>query len=131
MNRFDERLPKTTSYRKEGKIFYIKHNSFLVTIEEGKAIADLLAYGIKDKSTTAMVIDNRQAKVAWSQELNELWSLDGHDIKPNDFKKTATLTNSVTAAMQINRISRAGGIGDLSKGFYSDLNEEVKVFLAL
>ncbi|MCH4889558.1 hypothetical protein EZV73_18395 [Acidaminobacter sp. JC074] len=131
MNRFDSRLPKTTSYWRQGKIFYIKHDSFLVSLEEGKAIADLLAYGIKDQETSAMVIDNRDSKGAWSQELNELWTLEGHNIQLSDFKKTATLTNSITAAMQINRISRAGGVSHMSKGFYSDLNDEVKDFLEI
>ena len=129
MNTFDSRLPKTTSYRRESRIFYIKHDNFMVSLEEGKAIAELLAYGIADKETDVMVIDNRDAGGAWPQELNELWSLEGTDFDSSQMKKTATLTNSMVAAMQINRIARNGGVSDVSKAFFSDLNDEVRAFL--
>lgn len=43
--------------------------------------------------------------------------------------KTTTLTNSHTAAMLMNRVARQLGVQDMTKGFYSDFNDEVKAFL--
>lgn len=36
--------------------------------------------------------------------------------------------NSVTAAMQINRLSKSSGTEHMSKAFYSNFNDEVKAF---
>jgi hypothetical protein len=127
-NAFDSRLPKTTTYWREGEIFVIKHTNFFVTLEEGTAIAELLMYGLQDPSTKAMLINNREAKGAWPAELNELWSNADQSIDL-PVKKTATLTNSAITTMQINRISKNGGMEEWSKGFNCDFNDEVREYL--
>lgn len=129
MNQFDSRLPKTTTYWKEDDIFWIKHNNFIVSMDEGKAIAELLMFAGLDKSTKAMIIDNREAKGAWPQDINDLWQFDESQLSQMPQKKVATLTNSVIAAMQINRVSKNNGITHLAKAFYSDVTDEVLAFL--
>ncbi|MFF2019726.1 hypothetical protein [Paenibacillus sp. NPDC058177] len=129
MYTFDNQLPKTTTYWKEGGIFYIKHASFRVTIEEAYAIAELLKASVKDQDTKAIVIDNREASGVWTPEVNKVWDDTTVGISDEIPKKFITLTNSVTAAMQINRISRRTGNENRSKAFYSEFNEEVKAFI--
>ncbi|MCH4887660.1 hypothetical protein EZV73_08750 [Acidaminobacter sp. JC074] len=129
MSTFDSRLPKTTTHWKEGQIFIIKHDSFRVTLEEGQAIAELLRYAIEDRSTKALLINNRQAKGAWSKEINELWEGGSNNTENLPVKKMATLTNSAITTMQINRISKSNGIEAWSKAFNSEFNDEVRDFL--
>lgn len=85
-------------------------------------------YGLKDPSTKGMLINNREAKGAWPAELNELWS-NADQVADLPVKRTATLTNSAITTMQINRISKAGGMEEWSKGFNYDFNNEVKEYL--
>jgi hypothetical protein len=129
MYTFDNQLPKTTTYWKEGEIFYIKHTSFRVTVEEAYVIAELLKASATDQDTKAIVIDNREASGVWTPEVNKVWDDTTVGISVGKPKKFVTLTNSVTAAMQINRISRRTGNENMSKAFYSDFNDEVKAFL--
>lgn len=129
MKTFDSRLPKTTTYWKDGQIFIIKHDSFMVSLEEGQAIAELLRFAMEDKSTKALLINNREAKGAWSKEINELWEGGSDNTENLPVKKMATLTNSAITTMQINRISKSNGIAEWSKAFNSEFNEEVKQFL--
>lgn len=129
MYKFDNQLPKTTTYWKERGIFYIKHTSFHVTMEEAYAIAELLKAALRDKDTKAVVIDNHEAKGVWTQEVNKIWEQVPIEVRNERPKKFVTLTNSVTAAMQINRLSRNSGIENISKAFYSDFNDEVKAFI--
>lgn len=126
---FDNKLPKTTTYWKEKDIFYIKHASFSVTMQEASAIAELLKTALRDKDTTAVVIDNHEAKGVWTQEVNKIWEHVPFEVRNERPKKFVTLTNSVTAAMQINRLSRSSGTENMSKAFYSDFNDEVKAFI--
>ncbi|PAB59292.1 hypothetical protein [Anaeromicrobium sediminis] len=128
-NTFDNKLPRTTTYWKEGEIFFIKHDSFRVSLEEGQAIAELLRFAMEDRSTKALLINNRQAKGAWSKEINELWEGGSENTANLPVKKMATLTNSVITTMQINRISKSNGIEKWSKAFNSEFNDEVKAFL--
>jgi hypothetical protein len=129
MYKFDNQLPKTTTYWKERGIFYIKHTSFRVTVEEAYAIAELLKASARDQDTKAIVIDNREANGVWTQEVNKIWDDVAVEVREGRPKKFVTLTNSVTAAMQINRISRSSGTEKMSKAFYSDFNDEVKAFI--
>ncbi|WP_105615414.1 hypothetical protein [Vallitalea okinawensis] len=128
MNSFDNKLPKTTSYWKENEMFFVKHKSFHVTLEEGKAIAELLQHAFSDTTTRALIIDNREAKGVWAQDINQLWS-DIEGIDTNNPKKVVTLTNSAIASMQINRISRNNNISSFSRAFFSDLTDEVYDFI--
>jgi ribosomal protein L31E len=103
--------------------------SFRVTMDEAYAIGELLKEAHRDKGTKAIVIDNREAKGAWTQEVNKVWmdvSLEVSNEKP---KKVVTLTSDVIAAMQINRLSKSNGAEQISKAFCSDFNEEVKAFI--
>lgn len=129
MYKFDNQLPKTTTYWKEKGIFYIKHTSFRVTVEEAYAIAELLKASLRDQDTRAVVIDNREAKGVWTQEVNKIWEEATVEVRDARSKKFVTLTNSVTATMQINRLSRSSGTENMSKAFYSDFNDEVKAFI--
>jgi len=129
MYKFDNQLPKTTTYWKDKGIFYIKHTSFRVTAEEAYAIAELLKVAAKDQEIKAIVIDNHEANGVWTQEVNKIWEEVAVQIRDGSPKKFVTLTNSVTAAMQINRISRSSGTENISKAFYSDFNDEVKAFI--
>lgn len=129
MYKFDNQLPKTTTYWKDKGIFYIKHTSFRVTMEEAYAIGDLLKASVKDLDTKAIVIDNREASGVWTQEVNKIWNDVTAEIRDGRPKKFVTLTNSVLAAMQINRLSRTSGTENMSKAFYSDFNDEVETFI--
>jgi hypothetical protein len=129
MYKFDNQLPKTTTYWKEKGIFYVKHTSFRVTVEEAYAIGELLKASARDQDTKAIVIDNREANGVWTQEVNKIWDEVAVEVRDGRPKKFVTLTNSVTAAMQINRISRSSGTENMSKAFYSDFNDEVKAFI--
>lgn len=128
-NMFDEKLPKTTTYWREGQLFVIKHESFRVSFEEGRAIAELLRYAMEDKSTKALLINNRKAKGAWSKEISKLWEGGSDNTSNLPVKKIATLTNSAITTMQINRISKSNGIENWSKAFACDFNDEIKEFL--
>jgi hypothetical protein len=129
MYKFYSQLPKTTTYWKDRGIFYVKHTSFRVTVEEAYAIGELLKVSVRDQDTKAIVIDNREANGVWTQEINKIWDEVSAEIRDERRKKFVTLTNSVTAAMQINRISRSSGTENMSKAFYSDFNDEVKAFI--
>lgn len=129
MYKFDNQLPKTTTYWKERGIFYIKHTSFRVIMEEAYAIGELLKVAFRDKDTRAVVIDNHEAQGVWTQEVNKVWEKVYVEVKDEKPKKTVTLTNSITAAMQINRLSKNSGTENISKAFYSDFNDEVKAFI--
>ncbi|MCT4631419.1 MAG: hypothetical protein N4A76_01630 [Firmicutes bacterium] len=128
-NVFDNRLPKTTTYWKEGEIFFIKHESFRVNLDEGQAIAELLRFAMEDKSTKALLVNNREAKGAWSKDINKLWEGGSDNTSNLPVKRMATLTNSIITTMQINRISKSNGIEEWSKAFNSEFNDEIKGFL--
>ncbi|WAA08815.1 hypothetical protein [Fervidibacillus albus] len=128
-NTFDDKLPKTTTYWIEGEIFFIKNTNFFVTLEEGKAMAELLIFAMQEKSTKAVVIDNREAKGAWPKEISQIWETDSRYINVISNKKMATLTNSAIKTLQTNRLSMEHGLATSSKAFNSDFNEEVKAFL--
>jgi hypothetical protein len=129
MNKFDAQLPKTTSYYKEKGIFFIKHSSFLVTMEEAYAIGELLKVAFRDKSTKAIVNDNREAKGAWTPEVNKVWAQVSDELKSEKPKKFITLTRDTVSMMQINRLSKNGGTEKISKAFCCDLNDEVMAFI--
>jgi|GEM_PF-1350813 len=131
MNKFDNRLPKTTTYKIEDDIFFIKNTNFFVNLEEGKAMAELLTYAMNDKSTKALVIDNREAKGAWPSEVSEIWESNPEYINSITNKKTATLTSSAVTTMQTNRLSKNHGLAHISRAFNSDFNDEVKKFLGI
>lgn len=126
---FDKRLPKTTKYWIEGNIFYIENKSFFVTLEEGKAMAELLLFAMNEKSTISLLIDNREAKGAWPKDISQIWETDERYLKSVQNKKTATLTSSTITTMQTNRLSKLYGMENVSKAFNSDFNDEVKEFL--
>ncbi|AIQ64690.1 hypothetical protein PSTEL_17835 [Paenibacillus stellifer] len=44
MTNFDLRLPDTTTYWKDGDIFFIKHTNFLISMEEAYAIGEMLKH---------------------------------------------------------------------------------------
>ena len=129
MYSFDNQLPKTTTYWKDGDVFYIKHTSFLITKDEAYGIAELLKAAHRDSSTKAIIIDNREAKGAWTQDINNIWMEVSEEIRDEKPKKYATLTDNVIAAMQINRLSKTNGTESMSKAFYSDFNDEVRAFI--
>jgi hypothetical protein len=129
MATFDPHLPKTTTYWKEDGIFFIKHSSFLITMEEAYAIGDLLKEAHRDKETYAIVINNREAKGAWTQEANKVWLEVSTEFNNEIPKKVATLTSDVVATMQINRLTRNNGAEKMSKAFCIDFDESVKSFL--
>ncbi|SDF68784.1 hypothetical protein SAMN04488542_11514 [Fontibacillus panacisegetis] len=129
MAKFDPLLPKTTTYWKVDGIFFIKHTNFFVTMEEAYAIGELLKEAHRDKETDAIVIDNREAKGAWTQEVNKVWIEVAMEVSNEIPKKVATLTSDVVAAMQINRLSRSNGTDKMSKAFCSDFDESVRAFL--
>ncbi|MBY9081592.1 hypothetical protein KIH86_04360 [Paenibacillus sp. HN-1] len=129
MTNFDLRLPNTTSYWKDGDIFFIKHTNFLISMEEAYAVGELLKEAHRDKSTSSIVIDNREAKGAWTQEVNKVWIEVSMEVSNEIPKKVVTLTRDVVAAMQINRLSRNNGTEKISKAFCSDFDESVKAFL--
>ncbi len=126
---FDNKLPKTTTYWSDGEIFYIKNTNFFVSLEEGKAMAELLMEAMNDPSTKALVIDNREAKGAWPKEISQIWESDARYVQTIGKKKTATLTSSAITTMQTNRLSKKHGFANTSKAFHSDFNDEVKRFL--
>lgn len=128
-NTFDQHLPKTTTYKKEGQFFVIKNSSFFVNFEEGKAMAELLVYAMNDKSTRALLIDNRDAKGAWPREISEIWEQDKRYINSILNKKIATLTSSAVTTMQTNRLSKDHGLENTSRAFNSEFTDEVKDFL--
>lgn len=129
MHKFDSQLPKTTTYRKERGMFIIKHNSFIVTMEEANAIAELLKVAFRDKSTKAIVCDNREAKGAWTPDTNRIWAEVADEVKNEKPKKFVTLTGDAISTMQINRLSKSSGTENISKAFCSDLNDEVMAFI--
>ncbi len=129
MNNYNLALPKTTTYWKEDGIFFIKHTNFFVTMEEIDAIGDLLREAHRDKETNAIVIDNREAKGAWTQEANKVWVEVGMEFDNMIPKKVATLTRDAIASMQINRLTRSNGAEQMSRAFCSDFDESVRAFL--
>ena len=126
---YHNHLPKTTTYWKENGIFYIKHASFMVSMEEANAIGQLLKEAHRDRETKAIIIDNRESKGAWTQEVNSVWMNVSAEIIHEKPKKVVTLTSDVISAMQINRLSKNGGSEKMSKAFCSGLTEEVKAFI--
>lgn len=125
----ENRLPKTTTSWKENGIYFIKHTSFRVTMEEAYAIGELLKDAHRDKTTKAIVIDNREAKGAWTQEVNKVWTEVYLEVSNEKPKKVVTLTSDAIATMQINRLSKQNGAEKISKAFCSDFNDEVKSFI--
>lgn len=129
MNIFDSLLPKTTTYWKTDGIFFIKHTNFFITVEEINAIGELLKEAHRDKETSAIVIDNREAKGAWTQEANKVWVEVSKEFTDGIPKKVATLTNDAIATMQINRLTRNNGAEKMSRAFCNDFDESVRAFL--
>lgn len=72
--------------------------------------------------------DNREAKGVWSKKFTEVTD-DSNIDRTENGKKSATLTNSLTAVVQMNRFARQFDVQDQTKGFYSDFNDEIKEFL--
>lgn len=128
-NIFDKNLPKTTSYWKKDKIFFIKNTSFFVKLEEGQAMAELLSYAMNDRTTVGLVIDNREAKGAWPNEISQIWESDMTYVSSLKNKKMATLTSSMITTMQTNRLSKEHGMAEYSRAFNSDFNDEVRLYL--
>lgn len=124
---FKKRLPKTTSYWIENEIFFIQHTSFRISLEEGRAIQDLVLFALNDKHTIGIVIDNRKAKGAWSQSIIED-SNNASNIGQYN-KRIATLTNSAVTTMQMNRVAKTTSTETWAKAFSCDFNEEVETFI--
>lgn len=123
------KLPNTTTFWKENGIFFIKHTSFRVTMEEAKEIGELLKEAYLSKDTNAIVIDNYEAKGAWAQDVNQIWVDVATAVGGKSIKKVATITSDVISKMQINRLSKMNGSEMISRAFNSEFNEEVKQFL--
>lgn len=128
MYTFDSKLPKTTTYWKEEGIFFIKHTNFMLSTEEILAIGELLKEAHRDKNTTAIVINNREAKGAWTHQANQVWMEVTAEFDYNMPKKVATLTNDAIAKMQINRLTRSHGAEKMSRAFCNDYDHSVKAF---
>lgn len=128
-NTFDNQLPKTITYWIEGEIFFIKNTNFFVTVEEGRGMAELLIYAMEEPSTKGVVLDNREAKGAWPKDISEIWETNRKYSSVINNKKMATLTNSAITTMQINRLSKAYGAFETSRGFNSEFNDEIKAFV--
>ncbi|MFI8685974.1 hypothetical protein [Rossellomorea sp. NPDC077527] len=128
-NSFDSKLPKTITYWTEGEIFFIKSTNFFVTVEEGHGMAELLIFAMKDPSTKVIVLDNREAKGAWTKEITQIWETDSRYTEVMNNKKIATLTNGAITTMQINRLSKEHGALDSSRAFNSEFNDEIKAFV--
>ncbi len=129
MNKFDKKLPETTTYWQEGNLFFVKHTSFKVSMDEARGIGELLVHAATRPGIKAVIIDSRDAKGVWAQEINEIWAESSSMSDQIGHIKFVTLANSVTAAMQINRLARNNGWGHNTKGFYSDMNDEVQAFI--
>ena len=130
MTSIDKRLPKTTSYWKEGEIFFIKHTSFLITTAENQAISELIIQTMNDNSIKGLVINNREARGAWPKHVvDSALQEDSHQSDLFKKKKIATLTNSVSTTMQMNRVTKEINMEEWAKAFNSEFNEEVKAFL--
>ncbi len=121
-------LPKSTSHKTVGDTFTIKHNDLMISIEEAYSIKRTILQAGKNPRISKIVIDNREAKGVWPQNVNKIWEETITEAL-NFNIKVVSLTNSHTAAMQINRISRVAGISDISKAFFNDMNDEVRAFL--
>ena len=128
-NTFDSNLPKTITYWIEDNIFFIKNTNFFVSMEEGHAMAELLIFAMKESSAKSIVLDNREAKGAWKNDIAQIWETDSRYTEVMTNKKMATLTNSAITTMQINRLSKEHGAIDTSKAFNSEFNDEVKNFV--
>lgn len=128
MNSFDNRLAKTTTYWRDGDIFFIKNTNFFLNEEEYAAIEKLFAYAAADKHTKAICIDNTEAKSVWPKNVLPTTNNQQKNLS-SITKRGATLTNSHTVAMQMNRIAREAGVSDTTEGFFSKFNDEVKEFL--
>ncbi|MCH4890991.1 hypothetical protein EZV73_25665 [Acidaminobacter sp. JC074] len=129
MINFNGKLPKTTSYWVKDNLCFIKHTSFLITLEENKAISELIGMAMNDSSIKGIVINNREAKGAWPQDVLEASASDNASSKMVYTKKIATLTNSSITTMQMNRHARFGGVEKYAKAFNSEFNDDVKNFL--
>lgn len=128
-NSFDAKLPKTIQYWTEDKIFFMKNTNFMISEEEGHALAELLIYAMKDPSTKGIVIDNREAKGAWPENIHRIWETDSRYTDLVGTKKMATLTSTAITSMQLNRLSKEFGMEKISKGFNSEFTDEIKAFI--
>lgn len=129
MYAFNLQLPETTRYWKEAEIFFIKHTNFMLSTKELYAIGELLKEAHRDQTTKAIVIDNREAKGAWTQEANRIWMEVNAEFDYIMPKKVATLTNDAIATMQINRLTRSHGAEKMSRAFCNDYDDSVRAFL--
>lgn len=129
MSQIEKRLPKTTSYQIREDILFIKHTNFMITLDENKAITELIGQAQNNPSIKGIVINNREAKGAWPQEILEASATDNASSKVVFKKKIATLTNSAVTTMQMNRHTKVAGLESWAKAFNSDFNDDVKAFL--
>jgi len=121
-------LPESTSHKTEGDTFIIKHKDLMISTEEAYSIKRIILQAGRNPKISKIIIDNREAKGVWPRNINKIWEETIEEALSFNIK-VASLTNSHTAAMQINRISRAAGISDISKAFFNDMNDEVRAFL--
>lgn len=114
-------IPNTTTITAEGSVLRWENDDFMISLEEAESIAEKLRTEIGAGPIDAVLVDNRGADGTWPQEVTEMWAeLMGEMYQ--DGIDCATVSPSITNAMQINQLSEENGTDDRIQAF-TDVDE--------
>lgn len=120
--------PDTTTVETDDGIVRWTNEDFSISVDEAEAVADEVRRGMDRPGVSGVLVDNRAAENTWPSDVNDVWSALMADIYAADLP-CATVSPSVTNAMQINRLASEQGTDDLIQAFDAAEYEEALAFL--
>lgn len=121
-------IPDTTTVGTDDGIVRWTNEDFSISVEEAEAVADEVRRRMDRPVVSGVLVDNRAAENTWPADVNDVWSELMADIYAADLP-CATVSPSVTNAMQINRLASEQGTDDLIQAFDAAEYEEALAFL--
>lgn len=119
-------VPETTSITVDDRILHWTNEEFMISVDEAESIAEEIRTHLDGSSIDGVLVDNRDADGTWPSEITELWAeLMGELYEAG--VDCATVSPSLTNAMQINQLAEDSGSDDRIKAFTD--HEEAVVFL--
>lgn len=119
-------IPDTTELTVEDGTLIWRNDDFMISLAEARAISQEISHRLDE--VEAVLVDNRNADGTWPSEVNDHWP----DLMAEMYDREiacATVSRSMTNAMQINRLSKKAGMDDLIKAFEASDYEEALEFI--
>ena len=101
---------------------------FKISFEEAEAISKEVRKYLSEGKYEFFLVDNRQAKGTWPQDVKEVWA----ELMPYIFErvnKIVTLTPNMTNKMAINNLAKRTNTYDKNRAFVATEMEQASAFI--